>query len=67
MDDDNLIVGNWYHLPKMRGQVFRYEGKNPDGAYVFSKFNGDPDDPGVLVSTVEVYNLGALEPWTSDG
>lgn len=63
MDDEELVFGDWYMSPQSKAQLFRYEGRNVD-AYVFSKFNSrDPKNPGELVTTIEIYNLDALEPW----
>jgi len=63
MDNSLPTPGSWFRSPAAKGTLFRYEGQGPDGAYIFSKFNSrDPNNPGELVTTIEIYNLDAMEP-----
>ena len=64
MRSSDLVVGHWYRSPSARGMVFRYEGQGLSGAYVFSKFKAaTPSEAGVVATTIEIWNLDALEPW----
>jgi hypothetical protein len=61
VDPQDLQVGQWYCLGRY---LLRYEGRSPKGAYVLSRFAGEnPDDPGELSVTVEVYNVEGLTPY----
>ncbi len=71
MTPSDLEINGWYRSPKSKGQLFRYEKTVSNGplagAYVFSKFNSlDPEDPGEVVTTIEIFNLADLEPWTPE-
>lgn len=64
MNSDDLEPGGWYQSTSKPVSLFRYEGTASDGAYVFSRFNGNsPETAGELVSKIEIFNLGELEPW----
>ncbi len=64
MNSEDLEQGGWYRSTSKPTRIFRYEGVAPDGAYVFSRFNGNsPETAGELVDTIEIFNLDELEPW----
>ena len=54
------VVGSWWRSSHARGQVFRYDGVTPKGAYRFTKFN--KVDRTAVVSEIEIFNLEPLEP-----
>ena len=62
MQGEDLQKGGWYCSPKSPN-LFRFEGTNAEGAYVFSRFNGtNPESPGELVTTIEIHNVDEFEP-----
>ena len=64
MHDADLQTGGWYVSSTTGRQLLRYEGRNNENAFVFSKFSGDdPELLGKLLGTVEIYNVEPLEPY----
>lgn len=53
------VVGSWWRSARARGQLFRFDGMTPEGAFRFTKFN---EDRKTVVSEIEIFNLGDLEP-----
>ncbi len=68
MTVDELRKGDWYAPASSAStsRLFRYEGQAPSGGYIFSRFNsGDPEEPGEVIDTIEIFNLDGLEPLVS--
>lgn len=53
------VVGSWWRTSQARGQVFRYDGRTPKGAYRFTKF---AEDRETILSCIEIFNLEPMEP-----
>jgi hypothetical protein len=55
---DEPVVGSWWRYARAKNMVFRYEGRNQQGAYCFTRF-AEKDWEQVL-STVEIYTLEGM-------
>lgn len=56
---DRPVVGSWWRSSRARGQLFRFEGVTPGGAYRFTKFSGDK---ATVITVIEIWNLDSMEP-----